>query len=47
VNQVLPVIDTVAPNSAAAAAGFQKGDEIVAINGDRNTKWQNQLDQDP
>ena len=44
VNQVLPVIDTVAPNSAAAAAGFQKGDEIVAINGDRNTKWQNQLD---
>ena len=43
-NQVLPVIDTVAPNSAAAAAGFQKGDEIVAINGDRNTKWQNQLD---
>lgn len=44
VNQVLPVIDSVAPNSAAAAAGFQKGDEIVAINGDRNTKWQNQLD---
>ena len=44
VNQVLPVIDTVAPNSAAAAAGFQKGDEIVAIDGDRNTKWQNQLD---
>ena len=44
VNQALPVIDTVAPNSAAAAAGFQKGDEIVAINGDRNTKWQNQLD---
>jgi len=44
VNQVLPVIDSVAPNSAAADAGFQKGDEIVAINGDRNTKWQNQLD---
>jgi membrane-associated protease RseP (regulator of RpoE activity) len=43
VNQVLPVIDTVAPNSAAAAAGFQKGDEIVAINGDRNTDWQSQL----
>lgn len=43
VNQVLPVIDTVAPNSAAAAAGFQKGDEIVAINGDRNTNWQSQL----
>jgi membrane-associated protease RseP (regulator of RpoE activity) len=44
VNQVLPVIDSVVPKSAAAAAGFQKGDEIVAINGDRNTKWQNQLD---
>ncbi|QLL24845.1 PDZ domain-containing protein [Actinobacteria bacterium IMCC26103] len=43
VNQVLPAIDTVAPNSAAAAAGFQKGDEIVAINGDRNTNWQSQL----
>ena len=43
VNQVLPVIDTVAPNSAAAAAGFQKGDEIIAINGDRNTNWQSQL----
>ena len=43
VNQVLPVIGTVAPNSAAAAAGFQKGDEIVAINGDRNTDWQSQL----
>ena len=43
VNQVLPVIDTVAPNSSAAAAGFQKGDEIVAIDGDRNTDWQSQL----
>ena len=44
VNQVLPVIDSVVTNSAAAAAGFQKGDEIIAINGDRNTKWQSQLD---
>jgi membrane-associated protease RseP (regulator of RpoE activity) len=43
VNQVLPVIDSVAPNSAAAAAGFQKGDEVIAINGDRNTDWQSQL----
>ena len=43
INQVLPVIDSVAPNSAAAAAGFQKGDEILAINGDRNTGWQSQL----
>jgi membrane-associated protease RseP (regulator of RpoE activity) len=43
VNQVLPVIDSVAPNSAAAAAGFQKGDEIIAIDGDRSTDWQDQL----
>ena len=43
VNQVLPVIDSVAPNTAAAAAGFQKGDEIIAINGDRSTDWQSQL----
>ena len=44
VNQVLPVIDTVSANSAAAAAGFQKGDEIIAIDGDRSTDWQDQLD---
>jgi membrane-associated protease RseP (regulator of RpoE activity) len=44
VNQVLPVIDTVSANSAAAAAGFQKGDEIIAIDGDRATDWQDQLD---
>ena len=44
VNQVLPVIDTVSTNSAAAAAGFQKGDEIIAIDGDRSTDWQDQLD---
>ena len=43
VNQVLPVIDSVAPNTAAAAAGFQKGDEIIAINGDLSTYWQSQL----
>ena len=43
VNQVLPVIDSVSPNSAAAAAGFQKGDEIIAINGDRKTDWQGQV----
>lgn len=43
VNQVLPVIDSVAANSAAAAAGFQKGDEIIAIDGDRSTDWQDQL----
>lgn len=28
----------------SAAAGFQKGDEIIAIDGDRSTDWQNQLD---
>lgn len=44
VSQVLPVIDTVSAKSAAAAAGFQKGDEIIAIDGDRSTDWQNQLD---
>lgn len=44
VNQVLPVIDSVSANSAAAAAGFQKGDEIIAIDGDRSTDWQDQLD---
>lgn len=43
VNQVLPVIDSVAANSAAAAAGFQKGDKIIAIDGDRSTDWENQL----
>lgn len=43
VNQVLPVIDSVAANSAAASAGFQKGDEIIAIDGDRSTDWQDQL----
>jgi membrane-associated protease RseP (regulator of RpoE activity) len=43
VNQVLPVIDSVAANSAASAAGFQKGDKIIAIDGDRSTDWENQL----
>ena len=43
VNQVLPVINSVAPNSAAAEAGFQKGDEIIAIDGDTSTDWQDQL----
>ena len=44
VNQVLPVINSVSANSAAAAAGFQKGDEIISIDGDRSTDWQDQLD---
>ena len=44
VNQVLPVINSVSANSAAAAAGFQKGDEIISIDGDNSTDWQDQLD---
>lgn len=43
VNQVLPEINSVVKNSAAEAAGFQKGDEIIAINGDRSTDWPKQL----
>ena len=44
VNQVLPIIDTVVANSAADAAGFKKGDEILAISGDKDANWQSQLD---
>ena len=43
VNQVLPVINSVVPNTAAQAAGFQKGDEIISIDGDRSGDWQKQL----
>jgi membrane-associated protease RseP (regulator of RpoE activity) len=38
-NQVLPVINQVVPDSAAAAAGIQAGDEILAINGKRVSDW--------
>lgn len=43
INQVLPEINSVVKNSAAEAAGFKKGDEIIAINGDRSTDWPKQL----
>jgi membrane-associated protease RseP (regulator of RpoE activity) len=38
-NQVLPVISQVVPDSAAAAAGIEPGDEIVSINGKKVTEW--------
>jgi len=37
-----PVIGSVVPDSPAAIAGFQKGDEIVAINGRPNRSWSDQ-----
>jgi membrane-associated protease RseP (regulator of RpoE activity) len=43
INQVLPVVDSVVAKSAAAEAGFQKGDEILAIDGNRSTDWESQL----
>lgn len=36
---VVPTISQVVPNSAAAAAGFMTGDEILSINGKSVTKW--------
>lgn len=38
-NQVLPVIGEVVSGSAAQAQGIQAGDEVVAINGIKVTKW--------
>ncbi len=37
-----PVVGRVIPGSPAAIAGFQKGDEIIAINGRRNRSWSDQ-----
>ena len=39
VNTLLSDITQVAPNSAAAAAGFQPGDKITAVNGKKVTNW--------
>lgn len=38
-NQVLPIIGEVVSGSAAQAQGIQAGDEVVAINGIKVTKW--------
>ncbi|HKR01981.1 MAG TPA: RIP metalloprotease RseP [Pyrinomonadaceae bacterium] len=34
-----PIVSRVMPNSAAAAAGIQRGDRIVAFNGEENPAW--------
>jgi membrane-associated protease RseP (regulator of RpoE activity) len=39
INQVLPVINEVVPNSAAQAAGILPGDEVLSINGKQVTEW--------
>jgi membrane-associated protease RseP (regulator of RpoE activity) len=39
VNALLSDVTQVAPNSAAAASGFQIGDKITAINGKKVTNW--------
>ena len=39
VNALLSYISQVSPNSAAAAAGFQPGDKITAIDGKEVTNW--------
>jgi regulator of sigma E protease len=40
----LPVIDTVLPGKPAAAAGIQKGDTVVAVNGRPIRQWYDLLD---
>lgn len=39
INALLSDISQVSPNSAAAAAGFQAGDKIIAIDGREVTNW--------
>lgn len=36
---ILPIIDKVSPNSAAAAAGLKEGDKIVTANGQPIARW--------
>jgi membrane-associated protease RseP (regulator of RpoE activity) len=38
-NALLPNIVQVTPSSAAAAAGFQKGDEVLSVNGKKVSDW--------
>ncbi|UTA46744.1 RIP metalloprotease RseP [Simiduia sp. 21SJ11W-1] len=40
VTQVAPVIGAVAPNSIAAFAGIEEGQEIVAVDGEPTDSWQ-------
>jgi len=43
VNQLLPTISQVSPQSGAAAAGLQAGDEVLSINGVKVTNWYNDV----
>ena len=43
VNQLLPTISQVSPNSGAAAAGLQVGDEVLSINGVKVKDWYNDV----
>jgi membrane-associated protease RseP (regulator of RpoE activity) len=38
-NALLPNIVQISPNSAAAAAGFKIGDEVISINGTKVNDW--------
>jgi membrane-associated protease RseP (regulator of RpoE activity) len=43
INQSLPTVNSVIADTAAASAGFQKGDEIISINGQKVSDWQSDL----
>jgi membrane-associated protease RseP (regulator of RpoE activity) len=43
INQVLPTINSVIADTAASAAGFREGDEIISINGEKVSKWEDDL----